>query len=120
MTALGEELTSRHRDLYKYALRSLRLPIPNLDLKNVADYYGIPKVSHIQSGVQAAALREHYVASSDRRERAALRAELLDYNRDDLDALIGAVDAFRNLAARHSVSAIESSLRAASTKQPHL
>ena len=99
---LTEAVHARHRDLFQYALQNIRLPIPSFSLKDVAAYYGIPKVSAIGSGVQADALYDLYRAANDERERAALRDQLTEYNRDDFDALVGAAERFRDFAVRNA------------------
>jgi predicted RecB family nuclease len=83
-TSLGE-LFRRHFDLYIYVRDHVRLPIPGLGLKDVAAYFGIPRVAGIADGLQAQMLYAEYLRTGE----AALRDRLIDYNRDDLDALIG-------------------------------
>lgn len=39
-----DSLIERHIDLFAYARRHVRLPIPHLGLKEVADYFGIPRL----------------------------------------------------------------------------
>ena len=86
--ALGHGLSTlkaRHLDLCEYAKRSIRFPIPNMAFGDVASYFAIPKVSRVQNGLQAQSLYRECLSADDI-GRASLKAELLDYNRDDVDA----------------------------------
>lgn len=98
LSELTDAIQSRHRDLYQYATKSLRLPIPSLSLKDVAEYYGIPKISNVGSGLEAEMMYRRYRRTPDEDSRAALREQLIDYNRDDLESLIGVVDRMRELS----------------------
>jgi predicted RecB family nuclease len=80
-----DSLLERHIDLFVYVRRHVRLPIPHLGLKDVAAYFGIPRLSSVASGLAARSLHDRYRRTRDRR----LRDRLIDYNRDDLDALVG-------------------------------
>jgi predicted RecB family nuclease len=84
---LVDPLWDRHRDVYLYVLRGLRLPIPQLGLKDVAQYFGIPRVSNVIDGLDAQMKYEEYRRTKGD-EKKALRQELIAYNRDDLEALI--------------------------------
>jgi predicted RecB family nuclease len=89
-----DPLFERHVDLYAYARRHVRLPIPSLSLKDVAEYFGIPRFSGVADGLQALLLHGQYRRTGD----AVLRDRLIDYNRDDLDALVGIVQRFARLS----------------------
>jgi predicted RecB family nuclease len=80
-----DSLLERHIDLCAYAQRHVRLPIPRLRLKDVAGYFGIPRLSSVAGGLAARSLHDRYRRTGDLR----LRDRLVDYNRDDLDALVG-------------------------------
>jgi predicted RecB family nuclease len=80
-----DSLLERHIDLFAYAWQHIRLPIPGLGLKEVADYFGIPRLSGVASGRHARSLHDRYRRTGD----PCLRDRLIDYNRDDLDALVG-------------------------------
>jgi uncharacterized protein YprB with RNaseH-like and TPR domain len=71
----------------------VRLPIPGLGLKEVADYFGIPRLSGVAGGLHARSLHDRYRRTGDLR----LRDRLIDYNRDDLDALVGVSQQFARL-----------------------
>jgi len=92
---LTEALEARHRDLYLYAMRSLRLPIASLSLKDVAEYYGIPKISAVRDGLEAEMMYGEYRRTQDHERKRTLREQLLDYNRDDVDGLIGVAERLR-------------------------
>jgi len=86
---LQAALRERHVDLFEWVRRSVRLPRARLDLKQVASYFGVPRLSSIGDGMEAELLYDRYLRSRDEQKRATLRTALCDYNRDDLDALIG-------------------------------
>lgn len=86
----------RHLDVYQYVLRGLRLPIPELSLKEVARYFGVPRVSNVIDGLDAQMKYEDYHLTKGA-ERKVLRQELTSYNRDDLEALIEVADRVREL-----------------------
>jgi predicted RecB family nuclease len=79
---------SRHLDLYHHAKNALRFPIPSLALGEVASYFAIPRVSRIRDGLEALFLFQEYRACRDDNRREALKTDLLEYNRDDLEALV--------------------------------
>lgn len=80
------EINARHVDLFQHAARTMRIPDPELSLKAVANYFGIPKVSQINDGLQAQFLYEQYLSRRDPQRRAQIKADLITYNRDDLEA----------------------------------
>lgn len=80
------DVDRRHLDLYQHAIHSMRIPHPELSLKAVADYFGIPKVSNITNGLEAGFLYAQYRHTQDPVERQRRQAELVAYNRDDLEA----------------------------------
>lgn len=94
------EIDRRHCDLYGYALRSVRLPITSLSLKDVADYYAVPKVSAIRDGAEADTLYLDYRFETYTARRETLRQQLIDYNRDDLDAVVAVTESFLHRGAR--------------------
>jgi predicted RecB family nuclease len=94
-------IKSRHLDLYQFAQQSVRFPIPELGLGEVANYFGIPRLSRIGDGLQAQLLFLEYQSSSNDARRAALKTSLCEYNRDDVDALVGIA---AKISALHSES----------------
>lgn len=82
-------IVDRHLDLFEWTPKSVRVPKPGLDLKTISAYFGISRLSPIYDGLAAELLYGRYRAPRSEDERAELRASLIDYNRDDLDALVG-------------------------------
>jgi predicted RecB family nuclease len=95
---LQSALAERHVDLFAYMSRSVRLPRAGLDLKQVATYFGIPRLSSISDGLEAQYLYGRYREERKGKQRNDLKAALCDYNRDDLDALIGTARRLRELS----------------------
>ena len=98
LTRLTETLDQRHRDLFQWVVRSFRLPTHGLGLKEVAQYFGIPKISGIRDGIEAETMYRTYRRERDRTHKGALQQQLVDYNRDDLDSLVTVTDRLRTLA----------------------
>jgi predicted RecB family nuclease len=88
-----EELFRRHADVFVFARSHVRLPIPGLGLKEVAEYFGMPRIAGITDGLQAQLLYARYRQTGD----TALRDRLTDYNRDDLDSLIAVIQRLGSL-----------------------
>jgi predicted RecB family nuclease len=98
---LGQELDvieSRHLDVFHHVTKAVRFPIPKLGLGEVARYYTIAKLSRISDGLEALFLyQEEYQRSQDEKRRDAVKADLLEYNRDDLEALAGVTERISTL-----------------------
>jgi predicted RecB family nuclease len=90
------EVNARHLDLFQYARATMRIPDPELSLKAVADYFSIPRISDIPDGLHAQFLYADYLACREPKERARLHAELVAYNRDDLEATAAMVRIMRD------------------------
>ena len=73
------------------------MPSPNLKLEAVASYFGVPKTSSVRNGLEAQMMYHAYLGSQDAQRRAEIRRELLDYNQDDLDMLVGVLEAIQRL-----------------------
>lgn len=80
-----------------HAARTLRLPMPDFALGEVAAYFGIPKTSTISGGLEAQLLYGRYLQEKNASRRADLKRDLIAYNRDDLEALVGTHHATRAL-----------------------
>lgn len=93
---LVAHLWDRHLDLYQYVWRGLRLPIPYLGLKEVSEYFAIPRVSNIADGLAAQMFYAQYRHAKGS-EKKAMRQQLIAYNHDDLEALIEVTDRVRRL-----------------------
>lgn len=85
---LIEKIEDRHVDLFESARTSLRLPIPQLGLAEVATFLGIPKLSTVDGGFEAQLMFKSLEMSKDLARKKELEAELIAYNRDDLEALV--------------------------------
>lgn len=82
-------LESNHLDLFQATLRSVRFPIASLSIDEVARFFGLPRLSSISSGLQAQMIYRRFCNSRDEAERTELKNNLIEYNRDDLAAVIG-------------------------------
>lgn len=81
-------IDERHIDLFAYARKILRLPIPELGLGEVAEFFGVPKTSQVGGGLEAQMLYDSYRSSRNPLEKSGIKYELISYNRDDLEALV--------------------------------
>lgn len=77
-----------HRDVLLWARGNIRLPVPGLGLKGLADYFQIPRYSAVQTGLQAVSIYQTQQAAVRLSRARQLRQELLDYNRDDLESTV--------------------------------
>jgi predicted RecB family nuclease len=96
-----KKLESRHMDLFVHAAKALRLPIPGLGLDEVANYFGIERISRIQNGFEALSMFRECQVCSDEKRLAALKADLLEYNREDLEALVEVAQRILALQAKN-------------------
>jgi predicted RecB family nuclease len=94
---LLDRLDERHVDVFVHARRTLRLPIPELALGEVAAFFGVTKNSSVCNGREAQALYARYLTRYSPRVRRIIKDELITYNRDDLDALVETVRAVQRL-----------------------
>lgn len=95
--SLFEVFRSRHVDLLRRTIKSVRLPITSFGLKEIASYFRIGRTSPIASGLQALILFEQYRQSRDRRHRRALRRDLEAYNREDVSMFVAVVGKLRDI-----------------------
>jgi predicted RecB family nuclease len=92
---LGQALDmvkSRHLDLFQHVRMAIRFPIRQLGLHQLARYFAIPKETRIQDGLEALVMYQEYRKSQTEERRLVLKTDLLEYNRDDLKALIGVAE----------------------------
>ncbi len=92
-----DALVAQHVDLYQYAAETVGLPIPCLGLSEVARYFGTHKLSQIPDGLIAQLFYESYLGTETGPAKVALKQQLLDYNRDDIDALVAVTQVLRDL-----------------------
>jgi predicted RecB family nuclease len=88
----------RHEDLFAYATKSLRLPTPSTKLKELADYFAIPRLEDVGGGLHAQLLFRQLLTTTDQRERQRLQEDLLHYNQDDLSVLVAITDELREMS----------------------
>lgn len=98
LEGLIEKIEDRHVDLFESARTSLRLPIPQLGLAEVAAFLGIPKLSTVDGGFEAQLMFKSLEMSKDPARRKELETELIAYNRDDLEALVETLSFIQALA----------------------
>lgn len=79
----------RHLDLREHFLKAVRIPWPWLGLKDVARVLGLTRANSIGGGLQALRLYHEYCTTRRKANRRELKNQLLEYNRDDLNALVG-------------------------------
>ena len=92
----------RHEDIYWYATKSLRLPTPSTKLKELADYFAIPRLDDVGGGLHAQLLFRQLLTTTDLGSRQRLEDDLLLYNQDDLSVLVGITDELRAMSAELS------------------
>ena len=93
--ALVEELLGRHVDLFDWQRRNLMLPVMDFGLKELTETIGVIRESGVSSGGKADAMRNRYRRNGD----IAIRDQLLDYSREDVDGLVQLTEFLRGLAA---------------------
>ena len=86
-----DSFLDRHVDLYRFARDTIRWPTTALTLKDLTEYLAIARMSGVQDGFQAQHLFMQYSITGD----AAIKGQLLDYNRDDVDGLVQLVQHMR-------------------------
>jgi predicted RecB family nuclease len=88
-------IAARHIDLLGWTRRNVMLPIPSLGLKEVGEHFGISRESDVTSGQAAQELWRKYQRTGDQE----VKAELVNYNLDDLLSLCHAAECLRACAA---------------------
>lgn len=89
LNGLMSIVEARHIDLLDHFLKTVRIPQPSFTLDVVGDYFGIARLSSISGGLEAQMWYKRYRASRRKPERRKIKDSLIEYNRDDLNALIG-------------------------------
>lgn len=100
LPAVIDQVTARHFDAYQWALNYVRLPTIGLGLKEVASYFGFRAAADVADGLQALMLYYDWLDSKDEK----IKARLIEYNRDDLDALMLIVARLCELTGRGAVT----------------
>jgi predicted RecB family nuclease len=87
-----------HLDLYQWACRHLRLPMPGLSVKAVASFFDLPRISdEIIDGFMAHAMYQQAVAEDGTPHGHEIKQQLLNYNADDVVTLGGIIEILRAL-----------------------
>lgn len=102
-------LSDCHVDLFMHSAWTLRLPMPDVALGEVAAYFGIAETSAISGGLEVQLLYGRYLRGKNASRRAQLKRDLIAYDRDDLEALVG---------THHAIRALQVSSRRAETSAP--
>lgn len=110
-----ELFAARHIDLYRWTRQNLMLPIPSLGLKEVGEHFGISRESGVTSGLAAEALWGRYQRTGNQE----VKAELVNYNLDDLHSLVHSAECLRACAAGRPVEPLEEA-RAVLVLQPQI
>ena len=92
---LLDALEERHLDLFNWMVHSLMLPTLDFGLKYIRDWTGIGRNSEVANGLAATVLYQRYLRTAD----PALRDQLLDYNREDVDGLVEVTEHLRSVVA---------------------
>jgi len=82
-------MESQHVDLLDHFLKAVRIPKPSFTLDVVADYFGFARLSSVSGGLEAQMLYKRYLATRKKTQRREIKNSLIEYNRDDLNALVG-------------------------------
>jgi predicted RecB family nuclease len=94
-----------HVDMYIWAQANVRLPTPSLTLKELTEYFTVPRTSDVGGGLAAMFLyRDHQKARG--LAARAIRRRLLAYNADDVAATIAVTQALRMISGAHADSTI--------------
>jgi len=103
---LFDNLKDRHRDLYHDFTKAVRLPKKKLSLSHVASWLGISRQSKIPKGRQVTSSYLEYFKCRESGNPIAesMKQDLVQYNRDDLDMLIGVVGKIPTLMERRSIA----------------
>ncbi|MFC1903233.1 TM0106 family RecB-like putative nuclease [Chloroflexota bacterium] len=95
-----DELEHRHFDLYNFFLRNCRFPLGSFGLKEIDEYLGFRRKLGGMDGLEAQMLYHQYlnITNHSSQERSRIKQLLLDYNREDLEALLFVLNRLRVLA----------------------
>jgi predicted RecB family nuclease len=81
-------LMEMHVDACQFVQRNFRFPMKSLGLNGMEEYLGIHRSSGISGGLEAVALYKRCVRTKD----DAIKQQLLDYNREDIDSTLKVVN----------------------------
>lgn len=109
------DLERRHLDLYHFVLNNCAFPLKSLGIKEVAGYLGFKWKHPGMDGWDALWMYHEYLnlPVSDKK-RAEIKQELLEYNRDDLEAVLHTI---RRLCSLFEGVSLTSSRRVGEVKR---
>jgi len=81
-------LEKRHVDLYTFMLRNFRFPLSSYSLKDVEGFLGFQRKKERIDGLIALGMYNRYLREKKGPLKAAIKQELLEYNREDLEATV--------------------------------
>jgi predicted RecB family nuclease len=102
-TGIINRLEARHIDLLAWVTKNLRLPIPGFGLKEISEYFSLSRESLVRGGLEAQIIWNRYQRTGDQE----LKAELVGYNRDDLNSLVGVSSYLRACANCQPMASVE-------------
>lgn len=81
-----------------FARNHIRLPMVGMSLADVADYFGIAHTTAIEDGFQALSMYRRYRRELSATAKRQLRADLVEYNLQDLKVLVDVIPRLRSIA----------------------
>jgi len=91
-------LIGKHIDIGLYMKRNHRLPIISSGLSEVETYFGYKRKNKWMSGLWAIRLYEEYMFADSEAKERKIRTQLLNYNKEDLDATLLIVNRLKELS----------------------
>lgn len=85
---LLSHLIEMHVDACQFLQKNFRFPMKSLGLDGMEEYLEIQRRSGISSGLEALAFYERYLRTKD----SAVKQQLLDYNREDIESTLNIID----------------------------
>lgn len=79
-------LEKRHVDLYTFLLQNFRFPLSSYSLKDVEGFLGFQRKKERINGLIALDMYNRYLREKKEPQKLAIKQELLEYNREDLEA----------------------------------
>jgi predicted RecB family nuclease len=90
-------LASRHVDLYQLISRTVRFPIGQHGLKDVCGHLEHKRQSPVVDGHDVLSLLEDYRSARKLSTRQQIKADIIQYNREDLEACVVLAEFLRTL-----------------------
>lgn len=80
------DLKKRHVDLHTFVLHNFRFPLSSYSLKDVEGFLGFQRKKERIYGLIALDMYTRYLREKKEPQKLAIKQELLEYNREDLEA----------------------------------